>query len=175
MPHPLRLRPGAVAGRDACVDLFEYHDGYLACEGRPVRDLAAQIAGGARCIFGVMVESHLVDGAQKFSPGKDDPAALESALIDAGFEAIRLRTYGNLARAWGRHLPTFALGLAGDLLTRGYPGARSTILAVARPIPLDPPVMRTLFPSIFMSLLAATEPDAVLEQSFYNTSKQQWP
>ena len=26
---------------------------------------------------GVMVESHLVDGAQKFSPGKDDPAALE--------------------------------------------------------------------------------------------------
>jgi 3-deoxy-7-phosphoheptulonate synthase len=24
-----------------------------------------------------MVESHLVDGAQKFSPGKDDPAALE--------------------------------------------------------------------------------------------------
>ena len=24
-----------------------------------------------------MVESHLVAGAQKFSPGKDDPAALE--------------------------------------------------------------------------------------------------
>jgi 3-deoxy-7-phosphoheptulonate synthase len=40
------------------------------------RDIAAQIAGGSRCIFGVMVESHLVDGAQKFSPGKDDPAKL---------------------------------------------------------------------------------------------------
>ena len=39
-------------------------------------DVAAQIAGGDRCIFGVMVESHLVAGAQKFSPGKDDPAAL---------------------------------------------------------------------------------------------------
>jgi 3-deoxy-7-phosphoheptulonate synthase len=41
------------------------------------RDLAAQIAGGTRCIVGAMVESHLVDGAQKFTPGKDDPAALE--------------------------------------------------------------------------------------------------
>jgi 3-deoxy-7-phosphoheptulonate synthase len=40
------------------------------------RDVAAQMAAGTRCIFGVMVESHLVAGAQKFSPGKDDPAAL---------------------------------------------------------------------------------------------------
>ncbi len=40
------------------------------------RDVAAQLAGGTRCIFGVMVESHLVAGAQKFSPGKGDPAAL---------------------------------------------------------------------------------------------------
>ena len=40
------------------------------------RDVGAQIAAGTRCIFGVMVESHLVSGAQKFSPGKDDPAAL---------------------------------------------------------------------------------------------------
>ena len=40
------------------------------------RDVAAQLAAGTRCIFGVMVESHLVAGAQKFSPGKDDPAGL---------------------------------------------------------------------------------------------------
>ena len=40
------------------------------------RDVAAQLAAGTRCIFGVMVESHLVAGAQKFSPGKDDPTAL---------------------------------------------------------------------------------------------------
>ena len=40
------------------------------------RDVAAQLAGGTRCVFGVMVESHLVAGAQKFSAGKDDPAAL---------------------------------------------------------------------------------------------------
>jgi 3-deoxy-7-phosphoheptulonate synthase len=41
------------------------------------RDVAAQLKGGSRCIFGVMVESHLNDGAQKFSAGKDDPAKLE--------------------------------------------------------------------------------------------------
>jgi len=40
------------------------------------RDVAAQLAAGTRCIFGVMVESHLEAGAQKFTPGKDDPAAL---------------------------------------------------------------------------------------------------
>jgi 3-deoxy-7-phosphoheptulonate synthase len=40
------------------------------------RDIAAQLAGGSRCIFGVMVESHLQPGAQKFAAGKDDPAKL---------------------------------------------------------------------------------------------------
>ena len=42
-----------------------------------MHDVGAQIAAGNRCIFGVMVESHLNGGAQKFSPGKDDPTALE--------------------------------------------------------------------------------------------------
>ena len=41
------------------------------------RDIAAQMKNGSRCIFGVMVESHLNAGAQKFSAGKDDPAKLE--------------------------------------------------------------------------------------------------
>jgi 3-deoxy-7-phosphoheptulonate synthase len=41
------------------------------------RDIAQQVAGGSRSVFGVMVESHLKDGAQKFTPGKDDAAALE--------------------------------------------------------------------------------------------------
>jgi 3-deoxy-7-phosphoheptulonate synthase len=34
------------------------------------------MAAGNRCIFGVMVESHLHAGAQKFSAGADDPAQL---------------------------------------------------------------------------------------------------
>ncbi len=42
-----------------------------------VRDVAAQLDAGTRCIFGVMVESHLHAGAQKFTPGKDDPSQLE--------------------------------------------------------------------------------------------------
>ncbi|MGA0571785.1 3-deoxy-7-phosphoheptulonate synthase [Variovorax sp. VNK109] len=41
------------------------------------RDIAAQIAGGSHGIFGVMVESHLNAGAQKFTPGKDDASKLE--------------------------------------------------------------------------------------------------
>ncbi len=41
------------------------------------QDIGTQIAGGSRCIFGVMVESHLNGGAQKFSPGKDNPEKLE--------------------------------------------------------------------------------------------------
>ena len=41
------------------------------------RDIAGQMREGGQSIFGVMVESHLNDGAQKFTPGKDDPAALE--------------------------------------------------------------------------------------------------
>ena len=40
------------------------------------RDIAAQVAGGSRQVFGLMVESHLTAGAQKFTPGKDDPKAL---------------------------------------------------------------------------------------------------
>ncbi|MEI7446326.1 MAG: 3-deoxy-7-phosphoheptulonate synthase [Burkholderiales bacterium] len=39
-------------------------------------DLAAQVAGGSRHVFGVMIESHLEAGAQPFVPGRDDPATL---------------------------------------------------------------------------------------------------
>ena len=77
------------------------------------RDVGAQIAAGTRCIFGVMVESHLVSGAQKFSPGKDDPAALtygqsitdaclgwddSLAVLDTLSQAVRAR------RVRGQHL-----------------------------------------------------------------------
>ena len=41
------------------------------------RDIAAQLSGGSRHIFGLMVESHIHAGAQKFTPGKDNVAALE--------------------------------------------------------------------------------------------------
>jgi 3-deoxy-7-phosphoheptulonate synthase len=41
------------------------------------RDVAAQVAAGSRSVFGLMIESHLKDGAQKFTPGKDDSSKLE--------------------------------------------------------------------------------------------------
>ncbi|MFM9922288.1 3-deoxy-7-phosphoheptulonate synthase [Variovorax sp. H27-G14] len=41
------------------------------------KDIATQIAGGSNRVFGVMVESHLQPGAQKFTPGKDQLADLE--------------------------------------------------------------------------------------------------
>ncbi|WP_029461339.1 3-deoxy-7-phosphoheptulonate synthase [Serpentinimonas barnesii] len=40
-------------------------------------DIGGQIAAGSRHIMGVMVESHLKAGAQKFTPGKDSVQALE--------------------------------------------------------------------------------------------------
>jgi 3-deoxy-7-phosphoheptulonate synthase len=43
-------------------------------------NIAEQISGGSRHIFGVMVESHLHAGAQKFSAGKDSPLQLQYGL-----------------------------------------------------------------------------------------------
>ncbi|WP_395667866.1 3-deoxy-7-phosphoheptulonate synthase [Rhodoferax sp.] len=40
-------------------------------------DIATQLASGSRSVFGVMVESHLQAGAQKFTPGKDRVDQLE--------------------------------------------------------------------------------------------------
>jgi SAM-dependent methyltransferase len=62
----------------------------------------------------------------------NDPAVVTAALEGAGFHDVRLETVGHLARAWGRTWPTFALGLIGDLLAKGIPSRRSTIVAVAR-------------------------------------------
>ena len=41
------------------------------------KDIAEQISGGSKQVFGVMIESHIHGGAQKFTPGKDDASALE--------------------------------------------------------------------------------------------------
>ncbi len=41
------------------------------------RDIAAQVAQGSRSVFGLMVESHLNAGAQKFTPGQHRTADLQ--------------------------------------------------------------------------------------------------
>ena len=69
------------------------------------RDIAAQISGGSRHIFGVMVESHLKGGAQKFTPGKDDVGQLEygksitDACIDWDASVQVLQTLSDAVRA----------------------------------------------------------------------------
>lgn len=60
------------------------------------------------------------------------PEAVRDALQAAGFADVRMEPVPNLARAWGRRWWTFALGLAGDLLTQSMPWRRSTLLATAR-------------------------------------------
>jgi SAM-dependent methyltransferase len=70
----------------------------------------------------------------------NDPATIRAALGSAGFERIELETVANLARAWGRRLPTFALGAVGDLIAQSSPSRRSTILAVAYKPPQAQPV-----------------------------------
>jgi 3-deoxy-7-phosphoheptulonate synthase len=58
------------------------------------RDVAKQISAGSTQIFGVMVESHIHDGAQKFTPGKDDVSRLEygKSITDAciGWDGTRI-------------------------------------------------------------------------------------
>ena len=44
-----------------------------------VRNVAAQIASGSKQIFGVMIESHLVAGAQGFKPGAPTAARCATA------------------------------------------------------------------------------------------------
>ena len=39
-------------------------------------EIARQVAGGSTRVFGAMIESHISPGAQKFTPGKDDPTKL---------------------------------------------------------------------------------------------------
>jgi len=41
-----------------------------------VHEIARQVGGGSHRVFGAMIESHLHPGAQKFTPGRDDPARL---------------------------------------------------------------------------------------------------
>jgi 3-deoxy-7-phosphoheptulonate synthase len=40
------------------------------------QDIAQQLASGSEHVFGVMIESHLIGGAQKFTPGRDSVQAL---------------------------------------------------------------------------------------------------
>ena len=70
------------------------------------KDIAAQLTSGSHSIFGVMVESNLQAGAQKFTPGKDSIAGLEygKSITDAcigwndSVDVLEVLSQGVLAR-----------------------------------------------------------------------------
>jgi SAM-dependent methyltransferase len=83
---------------------------------RPLQRLVKETAADAHPLVGVC----------------NDPATIRRALEAAGFTDIRIATVPHLARAWGRLLPAWLLGLIGDLAAQPFPGRRSTIIADAR-------------------------------------------
>ena len=113
------LRPGGLLVVTTVNRWHPFVDGYLRLPDRARRRLQPVLKASA-------ADAHPLVG------GCNDPRALRDALRDAGFGSVRMETIPNLARAWGRRRATFALGVAGDLLTRAMPTRRSTILAVAR-------------------------------------------
>ena len=69
------------------------------------RDIAGQIASGSRNVFGVMVESHLVGGAQKFTPGRTSRrpwSTGKASLTPASAGTIRWKCW----RSWRRPCET---------------------------------------------------------------------
>lgn len=60
------------------------------------------------------------------------PGRIRRGLEAAGYQDIEIVTTDHLARAWGRTLPTWGLGLIGDLAAHSMPARRSTIVARAR-------------------------------------------
>lgn len=77
------------------------------------RDVAGQISGGSGSIFGLMVESNIQSGAQKFTPGRDNVHTLEygKSITDAclGWDdsarLVRLLSEAVLARRAQRRMP----------------------------------------------------------------------
>ena len=57
---------------------------------------------------------------------------IRAALTAAGFTDVRVELVPHLARAWGRRLPAWGLGLLGDLAAQPFPSRRSTIIADAK-------------------------------------------
>ncbi len=113
------LRPGGTLIATTVNRRHPFVRAYLGLPDGPRRAIQPLVKASA-------ADAHPLVGAC------NDPAAVRAALAAAGFVDIRITTVGHLARAWGRHWPTFVIGLAGDLLTRRAPSRRSTIVAVAR-------------------------------------------
>jgi SAM-dependent methyltransferase len=112
------LRPGGTLVATTVNRRHPFVAAYLGLPDAPRRAIQPLVKATA-------ADAHPLVGAC------NDPATVRRTLAAAGFVDIQLTTVGHLARAWGRHWPTFGLGLAGDLLTRAAPSRRSTIVVLA--------------------------------------------
>jgi SAM-dependent methyltransferase len=112
------LRPG---GRVVLTTVNRRHPFVAAYLGLPARIRTPL----QRLVKASGADAHPLVGAC------NDPAAIRRALECAGFTDVRVTTVPHLARAWGRRLPTYLLGLVGDLAAQPFPARRSTIVADA--------------------------------------------
>jgi len=112
------LRPGGMLVATTVNRRHPFVAAYLSLPDRVRQLLQRRVKASA-------ADAHPIVGAC------NDPEVLRSALVAAGYSSVRVATVSHLARAWGRSLPGFALGLVGDVLARGAPSRRSTLVAVA--------------------------------------------
>ncbi len=112
------LRPGGTIVITTVNRRHPFVDAYLSLPPRLRASLQRVVKASA-------ADAHPLVGAC------NTPGRIRRALADAGFRAIEVRTAGHLASAWRRHIPTFALGLLGDLAAQPLAARRSTIVARA--------------------------------------------
>ena len=113
------LRPGGTLVISTVNRAHPFVNLYLSLPpslGRPLQRLVKATAADAHPLVGAC----------------NTPALLREALAAAGFTSLEVQTTGHLARAWQRRLPTYLLGLLGDLVAQPFPNRRSTIVARAR-------------------------------------------
>ena len=97
----------------------------------PFVDLYLSIPTGLRSQVQPIVKKSQAD-AHPLVGACNTPRRIRDGLEAAGYEDIEIRTTSHLSRAWGQTLPTWGLGLLGDLAAHSMPARRSTIVARAR-------------------------------------------
>jgi SAM-dependent methyltransferase len=97
----------------------------------PLVDAYLSLPPGVRDRLQPVVKASAAD-AHPLVGACNTPEQLHEALSRAGYDDVEVITTPHLWRAWGRTLPTWALGLLGDIAAQRWPLRRSTIVARAR-------------------------------------------
>ena len=97
----------------------------------PLVDLYLSIPAGLRAKVQPMVKRSEAD-AHPLVGACNTPRLVREGLAAAGYTDIELVTTSHFTRAWGQTLPTWGLGLLGDVAAHSMPARRSTIVARAR-------------------------------------------